>query len=104
MLTNKITELVLSGVLEPSSPLPSVRELAADLGINPNTVQRAYGELERLGITYSVTGKGRFVTDDAEAVKKAKTEESFNTLKREIKKAIEAGVKKSDIIRFLETE
>ncbi len=103
-LTKRITELVLSGVLEPSSPLPSVRELASDLGINPNTVQRAYGELERLGITYSVTGKGRFVTDDVEAVRSTKAEESFEKLKSQIRKAIEAGVKKSDIMRFLEAE
>lgn len=103
-LTNRITELVLSGVLEPSSPLPSVRELAADLGINPNTVQRAYGELERSGVTYSVTGKGRFVTGNVEKVRQAKCEDALEKVKAEIRKAIEEGVLKEDIIKFLEAE
>ena len=100
-ISERITELVLEGVLEPSSPLPSVRELASDLGINPNTVQRAYGELERRGITYSVTGKGRFVTDDVENAKRIKAEESFEKLKKEIEKAMKKGVLKEDIINYL---
>lgn len=79
-LTVKITEMVLSGALEENEPLPSVRELAAELGVNPNTIQKAYGELERTGVTYSVSGKGRFVTDDVEAVRRMKAEETKKRL------------------------
>lgn len=103
-VSERITELVLSGILEPDSQLPSVRELAGELGVNPNTVQRAYGELEKMGITYSVTGKGRFVTSDIEKAKNAKKRENLEKLKIEIKKAIDSGITKDDIIKVLEGE
>ena len=68
-LSKGIKKLVLTGVLQKDSPLPSVRELALDLAINPNTVQKAYAFLEQQGITYSVSGKGRFVAIDADGLK-----------------------------------
>ena len=54
-------EQITAGVLHPGDKLPSVRELAADLAINPNTIQRAYRQLEIEGFTVSVAGKGSFV-------------------------------------------
>ena len=65
-VTEKIAELLIRGVLPPESQLPSVRSLAMDLSINPNTIQRAYQELERKGYTYSVPGKGSFVSQKTE--------------------------------------
>ncbi len=56
--------LILSGALKPNDKMPSVRELSVSLAINPNTVQRAYRELEAEGYTYSVPGKGNFVSAD----------------------------------------
>ena len=61
-LKNKICELALLGELKPNDQLPSVRSFARDLGVNPNTVQKAYQELEREGIIVSVTGKGSFLS------------------------------------------
>ena len=60
-------QLILSGILLPEEKMPSVRELAASLAINPNTIQRAYRELEQEGYICSVPGKGSFVTDAADA-------------------------------------
>ena len=60
-VTEKIQTLILNGVLESDSKLPSVRSLAMELSINPNTIQRAYSELEREGFIYSVKGRGNFV-------------------------------------------
>lgn len=54
-------QLILSGVLPAGEKMPSVRELAAQLTINPNTIQRAYREMESEGFIYSMTGKGSFV-------------------------------------------
>ncbi len=59
----KMKDLILCGVLEQDVQLPSVRTLATDLSINPNTIQRAYAELERRGFIYSVKGRGSFVAD-----------------------------------------
>ncbi len=61
-LKQKICELAAIGQLRPNDQLPSVRTFARELGINPNTVQKAYQELEREGIIYSVTGKGSFLS------------------------------------------
>ena len=59
--------LMVAGVLDAGDKLPSVRELAAELAINPNTIQRAYRELETEGYIYSIPGKGSFASDAASA-------------------------------------
>ena len=59
-----LRRLILTGVLCPNDKMPSVRELSGQLAINPNTVQRAYRELEAEGYIYSVPGKGSFVAAD----------------------------------------
>ena len=59
--------LMVAGVLDAGDRLPSVRELAAELAINPNTIQRAYRELEAEGYIYSIPGKGSFASDAASA-------------------------------------
>ena len=72
-LVERIEFLILNGFLKENEQLPSVRELATNLAINPNTVQKAYAYLEQEGVTYSVSGKGRFVTDNIEALKQKRT-------------------------------
>ena len=62
-VVSKLEELMLLGVLKENEPLPSVRALAIELSINPNTIQRAYGELERRGVIYAAKGRGNFVSD-----------------------------------------
>ncbi len=62
-LQERIIELYLLGLLKPNDALPSVRSLAKDVGINPNTVQKAYQDLERQNITYSLPGKGSFISE-----------------------------------------
>ena len=64
-IVEKFRMLILSGAVEPSSKMPSVRQLAVELSINPNTIQRAYMELEQQGLICPVKGKGSFVTDSS---------------------------------------
>lgn len=73
-LVERIEFLILNGFLEENEQLPSVRELATYLAINPNTVQKAYAYLEQEGVTYSVSGKGRFVTDNIEALREKRVD------------------------------
>ena len=84
-LKGQIEKLILSGVLEKDSPLPSVRELACELAINPNTVQKSYSGLEAEGITYSVSGKGRFVAVSRDELKSKKAGEELKTLGEVVK-------------------
>ena len=60
-LVDKIKELIINNVLKPDEQLPTVRVLASELTINPNTIQKAYRELEYRGYIYSLPGKGNFV-------------------------------------------
>lgn len=62
----RFQDLIVRGVLKPDSQLPSVRSLAMELSINPNTIQRAYTELERQGFIYSIKGRGSFVSFNEE--------------------------------------
>ena len=68
-VTDKFQILILNGVLPPGSQMPSVRQLATELSVNPNTIQRAYMELEKLGLIYPVKGRGNFVADSSQVQK-----------------------------------
>ncbi len=65
---------ILTGAMKTDDKVPSVRELAGELAINPNTIQKAYRELEAEGYIYSVPGKGSFVAECREAIALRKTE------------------------------
>ena len=64
-IRTQLQKLILSGAMPPGEKLPSVRDLAAQLAINPNTIQRAYRELESTGYILSIAGKGSFVAEVA---------------------------------------
>ena len=71
-LTLRLTEAIVSGIYAPGEKLPSVRELALEAGVNPNTVQRALTELERDGLVFSQRTAGRFVTENENMIVNAK--------------------------------
>ncbi len=75
-----IEDLTIKGVLKPEEQLPSVRSLAMELSINPNTIQRAYLELEKRGTIYSIKGKGSFISENNQALAAVKKEELFTSL------------------------
>ena len=86
-IVEKLTNLILRGVYEADEKLPSVRSMAVDLSINPNTIQRAYGELERQGYIYSIKGRGNFVRNMEDLVirKKEKALEGLESVLTECK-------------------
>ena len=69
-----LKKLIVSGAMAPGEKLPSVRALAQQLSINPNTIQRAYNELENEGYIYSIAGKGSFASGDVGADENRKRE------------------------------
>lgn len=90
-IVERFRMLILNGVLEADEKLPSVRALAVELSINPNTIQRAYGELERSGFIYSVKGRGNFVCANKETLEQEK-EKMLNELMEFVKAYREAGL------------
>lgn len=95
-LYNGISRLISSGEMAPDERLPAVREVAKQFGINPNTVQKAYSQLEQAGLIYSMPAKGSYVSGGsgvAEAVRK----EALRRAERELRSAYDAGVSLSEI-------
>lgn len=81
-LVEKLKQLVINEVLKKDEKLPSVRELAQQLTVNPNTIQKAYRELEWQGYIYSLKGKGSFV----HPVKKSENDEELNKVREKLRK------------------
>ncbi len=96
-----LRNLIVSGVLAPGEKLPSVRELASTLAINPNTIQRAYRELESDGYLCSVPGKGSFASgsDAARSAHRRELLDRFCALAEELRAA---GVSDEDMIRSIQ--
>ena len=90
-IKDNVRHLVVSGALKKDDKLPSVRELAASLAINPNTIQRAYAELERQGYIYSVKGRGSFVADNRQ-IRERKRQEIWDQLELLIRDAKGTGI------------
>lgn len=101
-LVNKLVELIVSGVMVPDEQLPSVRTLAAQLTINPNTIQKAYRELEARGYIYSIKGKGSFVNALNLVQDEGKVKEVLQKLEKIIAEALFLGVKPEEIIQIVE--
>ena len=82
-----LRRLMVTGVLAPGDKLPSVRALAMDLAINPNTIQRAYAQLEAEGYIVSVSGKGTFVAEQQgqNHLRRAELEEKLHPLREELR-------------------
>ena len=99
-IIERFQNLILNGVLEPDTQLPSVRALAIDLSINANTIQRAYSELEKSGFIYSVKGRGNFVRADESLILKQK-EKLLKHLTKQIKECKDVGVSQEEIMRHI---
>ncbi len=91
------------GVLQPGDKMPSVRSLATDLGINPNTVQKAYQDMEKDGIIYSASGRGSFICEDVKE-KTLYTDETIENLSKAIYEVRLYGMKKTEVIEIVEQE
>lgn len=99
-LAANICEMALSGELKPDEQLPSVRQLAVAININPNTIARAYGELERRGVIYSVAGKGSFVNSDLSVVAGERIKKSEEKLRAALREARKNGVNKERMLEI----
>ncbi|MBQ6687116.1 MAG: GntR family transcriptional regulator [Bacilli bacterium] len=90
------------GVLKEDDQIPSIRELAASLGINPNTVRKAYEKLENLKIIKTISTKGTFVANASKIVLNAQVKESISKIKIIISDLEKLGVSKEDIIKKIQ--
>lgn len=91
-------KLILNGILKADDPMPSVRALAIELSVNPNTIQRAYRVMEDEGLLYSVKGRGSFVADPG-GLKEKKTKELRLELDSLLARADSLGIPRADVLR-----
>ena len=97
-IETKLKELIVSGALTEGNQLPSVRELSVSLTVNPNTVQRAYKQLEADGFIYSIKGKGNFVSPVSHGGNDRYTDELYGNLASIVRELMYLGKEKKDII------
>ena len=102
-VAEKLEELMLLGILGENEPLPSVRSLAMELSIIPNTIQRAYGELERQGYIYTVKGKGSFVAENS-VMKEKRKKDLLIQVSEVIDEAIRLGISGEEIKNMVEIQ
>jgi len=98
-LYNGISQLISSGELKPDEKLPAVREVAKQLGINPNTVQKAYAQLEQSGLIYSMPAKGSYVSPSNNAVEALKAG-AIKALEAAIVTAKKSGVTHDEVVEI----
>jgi GntR family transcriptional regulator len=103
-ITSQFEEYVLRGVLKAGDRLPSVRSLSVELSINPNTIQKAYMELDRRGLTCSVPGKGVYVSDSAHERICAGRREGLSALALQALELKQAGVSLEEVLGAITEE
>ena len=93
---------IISGKYLPGEKLPSVRELAAQAKVNPNTMQKALAELERTGLVHSMRTSGRFITEDTEMIQRMKEDLAEDQIREFLEKMSGMGFKPQDTLAFIE--
>lgn len=101
-LVDKMKELIMNEVIRPDEQLPSVRTLATELTINPNTIQKAYRELETQGFIYSIKGKGSFVNPNHQIKDLEKIEAVQKELEKLVLEALYLGIPATKLIKLIQ--
>ena len=100
-IAQRIEKAVLAGVYPPGEQLPSVRQLALEAAVNPNTVQHAFTELENQGIIFSRGTQGRYVTEDAETIEACRLEMAQQYVRVFLKDIEHLGISQEQAITMI---
>lgn len=101
-LIEQIEQRIISGIYPVGSKLPSVRDMASQAAVNPNTMQRALTELERNGLVYSQRTSGRFITEDESMITQAKKSIAMQVVNEFFARMSDLGFSKEETIKLLE--
>ena len=92
---------IVTGIYAPGDKLPSVRDLAGEAAVNPNTMQRAFTELEREGLVYTQRTNGRFITEDLDLINQLKEQMALDAISRFLKSMEELGFSEEETMKLL---
>lgn len=101
-LMERIQQDIVSGVYKPGDKIPSVRDLALDAAVNPNTMQKALSELERSGLVYSQRTSGRFITEDAKMLSDLKKKLAFEHIQTFFQKMRQLGFSDRETLNIIQ--
>lgn len=93
---------IITGVFQPGDKLPTVRDLANEASVNPNTMQRAFAQLEREGLVYTMRTSGRYITEDHSMIMSLKEQMAVNTIAEFLKRMEELGYPKEETMHLIE--
>lgn len=102
-IIDKFKELIIKDVIKGDEQIPSIRDLAKELTINPNTIQKAYRELERQGYIYTVKGRGNFVSPIVDKFDNGRVSKLKMEIRKNLLELIYLGVEKQELIELIET-
>ena len=100
-LMERIQRDIIAGVYQPGDKLPSVRDLALEAVVNPNTMQKALSELERSGLVYSQRTSGRFITEDTEMLTQMKKELATEHIQEFFQKMEQLGFSRAELLTLV---
>lgn len=98
-IIKQMEKFILTGVLKGTEQVPSVRNLSVELSVNPNTIQKAYSDLDRRGIIFSVPGKGCFVSENAKGILSEAKRNQISDLEQMMYELILAGVGRENLVK-----
>jgi DNA-binding transcriptional regulator YhcF (GntR family) len=101
-LVEQIELRIISGVYTPGDKLESVREMAMDAGVNPNTMQKALAELERMELVFAQRTSGRFITEDLKVIEEAKKNLALQEIGAFLEKMKKLGMGRNEILALME--
>ena len=102
-LMERIQQDIITGVYKPGEKLPSVRDLALDAAVNPNTMQKALSELERSGLVYAQRTSGRFITDNADLLRQLKKKMASSYVTDFLEKMTQLGFSTEEILDLMQS-
>lgn len=97
-IVDQVEQMILSGLMRPGEQLPSVRSLSLELSINPNTIQKAYAELDGRGIIYTLPGRGGFVSQNAPELLAEARRSRLGTVRVLARELALAGVPEDEVL------
>ncbi len=103
-ILERIQMQIIAGVYQPGEKIPSVRELAAEAGVNPNTMQKALSELERSGLVCTQRTSGRVVTEDRDMIRETRNQIAKEQIEEFMNRMRELGFERKDILALLQNE
>lgn len=100
-IIHQVEEYIRLGILKNGDKLPSIRELTETVGVNPNTIQKAYSVLDSEGLLVSAAGRGCFVSQNATEIIKSKAEKQLPEFEETVKRLLTSGISKEKLIEII---